>query len=429
MVTPLNTQLYSANPQQKILQTPQDIPEWKGLGGTLYVVVKHWWVSLFDINIEITYGAAPDVVDAWRVKTFQAIRAAAEARYEQYRQTLKDQLAQLQEEIGADDPLSLRKREREEVMKGVLRWLLGPSFAFVPPAVAAAFEPSEQAGSVLGTEAWGNFILLIEWLEVSQQQETIKFLQQAIEWENMLYLLYPYFWSHKERWELKKYLHHPDLMHQAFLKSGSARVVLTIRPGFESAFVNFCETGKPEHAPYLDIAEEMEAYAKTNYPGITVANPIRHPRPLLHPSQRRAWKQMQDIMRVLQAYNDAKHKADPSLDPDTNVYPSTADGLAALESLVPLVENGKTVVATLDLTDPWGNPYVYTSPGIYGDYDLESYGADGTKGGEEDAESEAGDITSWAEANLIGRWYEYTPTSALDIAFDETQPNETPPSP
>lgn len=34
--------------------------------------------------------------------------------------------------------------------------------------------------------------------------------------------------------------------------------------------------------------------------------------------------------------------------------------------------------------DPWGNPYVYTIPGVDGrPYDLKSYGADGKEGGEE----------------------------------------------
>ena len=41
--------------------------------------------------------------------------------------------------------------------------------------------------------------------------------------------------------------------------------------------------------------------------------------------------------------------------------------------------------------DPWGRPYVYLSPGVYGDYDLFSYGADGETGGEGDD----ADIQSW----------------------------------
>jgi hypothetical protein len=64
---------------------------------------------------------------------------------------------------------------------------------------------------------------------------------------------------------------------------------------------------------------------------------------------------------------------------------------------------------------------------------VQHYGRAGRSGrpelGDDDAEGEAADITSWVEANLIGRWYEYTPTSALDIAFDQTSPEEIAPNP
>lgn len=41
--------------------------------------------------------------------------------------------------------------------------------------------------------------------------------------------------------------------------------------------------------------------------------------------------------------------------------------------------------------DPWGNPYVYLSPGNHGDFDLLSYGADGEPGGE----GKFADVTNW----------------------------------
>jgi general secretion pathway protein G len=41
--------------------------------------------------------------------------------------------------------------------------------------------------------------------------------------------------------------------------------------------------------------------------------------------------------------------------------------------------------------DPWGNPYEYKSPGEHGPYDIISYGADGSPGGEGENE----DIVSW----------------------------------
>jgi len=41
--------------------------------------------------------------------------------------------------------------------------------------------------------------------------------------------------------------------------------------------------------------------------------------------------------------------------------------------------------------DPWGNDYIYLSPGLYGDFDIIAYGLDGVEGGE-DWEA---DVESW----------------------------------
>jgi hypothetical protein len=177
-------------------------------------------------------------------------------------------------------------------------------------------------------------------------------------------------------------------------------VVLTIRPGFERDFFSFLETGTlsglaPSH-PYMTIAQEMQAFANTNYPGIRSANTVDNARPLLTPLQQKAWDEMQAIIALLQQFKTAN-----------GAYPTTAQGLAALAGL-----------GTVPAADPWGNPYHYQSPGDYTDFELWSEGADGAPGGE----GENADITSWAEASLIGQWYEYTPTSALDIAFNETLP-------
>ena len=82
---------------------------------------------------------------------------------------------------------------------------------------------------------------------------------------------------------------------------------------------------------------------------------------------------------------------------DNAFYPSTEQGLDALiekptTGKVPQKyrEGGYLEQKKIPL-DPWDNPYVYISPGMYGDYDLFSYGADGTEGGEGMNE----DITSW----------------------------------
>ena len=80
---------------------------------------------------------------------------------------------------------------------------------------------------------------------------------------------------------------------------------------------------------------------------------------------------------------------------DNGFYPSTDQGL---EALVRMPEGGRVPKnyrkgGYIDRVpkDPWGNPYVYVSPGQHGDYDISSYGADGVQGGE----GEDADINSW----------------------------------
>jgi len=64
--------------------------------------------------------------------------------------------------------------------------------------------------------------------------------------------------------------------------------------------------------------------------------------------------------------------------------------------------------------DYWGNPLVYRTPGLGADYDLVSLVADGKEGGDGlDA-----DISSAAGASLVATWFDYTPTSAIDIEVD-----------
>ena len=41
--------------------------------------------------------------------------------------------------------------------------------------------------------------------------------------------------------------------------------------------------------------------------------------------------------------------------------------------------------------DPWGNPYQYLNPGVKGEVDVMSFGADGKSGGE----GRDADIGSW----------------------------------
>ena len=74
---------------------------------------------------------------------------------------------------------------------------------------------------------------------------------------------------------------------------------------------------------------------------------------------------------------------------DMGRYPESSEGLDSLVRNPANVDSWKgPYLAKALLADPWGRPYAYRCPGTHGDFDLFSFGADGTEGNEDD-------ICSW----------------------------------
>jgi general secretion pathway protein G len=97
-------------------------------------------------------------------------------------------------------------------------------------------------------------------------------------------------------------------------------------------------------------------------------------------------------IKVAKAQIDAFEKALDTYRLDLGRYPTTEQGLAALETR-PNNEarwQGPYLKKTIPL-DPWGKPYQYRSPGEKGEIDIFSFGKDGQPGGE----GENQDIGNW----------------------------------
>jgi len=78
---------------------------------------------------------------------------------------------------------------------------------------------------------------------------------------------------------------------------------------------------------------------------------------------------------------------------DNQRYPTAEQGLQALltkPTTAPVPPNWKSYLDLLP-NDPWGKPYVYLNPGVKGEIDVMSFGADGQAGGE----GKNADIGSW----------------------------------
>lgn len=82
---------------------------------------------------------------------------------------------------------------------------------------------------------------------------------------------------------------------------------------------------------------------------------------------------------------------------DNSHYPTTEQGLFALVEKpstdpIPVKWKKEGYLKKKKVSkDPWGRDYLYLSPGVNGDYDITSYGADGAPGGE----GKNKDVNSW----------------------------------
>ncbi|HKQ22873.1 MAG TPA: type II secretion system major pseudopilin GspG [Burkholderiales bacterium] len=112
------------------------------------------------------------------------------------------------------------------------------------------------------------------------------------------------------------------------------------------------------------------------------------PKIISRPDEARVIAARQDIASLMQALKLYRL--------DNQRYPITEQGLQALvtqPTTAPLAPNWKAGGYVERLPkDPWGNTYQYLNPGIHGEIDIFSFGADGGPGGE----GNDADIGSWS---------------------------------
>ena len=109
------------------------------------------------------------------------------------------------------------------------------------------------------------------------------------------------------------------------------------------------------------------------------------PKVMDRPDEARVVAARQDIAALVQALKLYRL--------DNQSYPTTTQGLQALTTRPtsePIPRAWHGYVERLPM-DPWGHPYQYLNPGLQGEIDVFSYGADGLVGGE----GHKADIGNW----------------------------------
>ncbi|OPC01943.1 hypothetical protein BAS10_18545 [Elizabethkingia meningoseptica] len=193
-----------------------------------------------------------EVKDEWLQKAFiQIIRAYEDAMVE-YNQKIAEESEKASEIKGAN-PLFYRQIEQEILKHNCIAYLL-----------------DDGSQKSLGKKMYEgddvkNFQIKREQLD--QYAALAKFMEQAFEWEIISYNYYPYYWGDRNDWGTMYQSENIDPLFRSFLRSGMARVVVTVRPGFEDAVQYYMVTGKIWNGGevpvigdplYLSIVDELK---------------------------------------------------------------------------------------------------------------------------------------------------------------------------
>lgn len=183
----------------------------------------------FIANIALTCTRMAATLDAWRIKTFQAIIEAYQNQKEAYDQAVADAQAGVAQ-VNAANPALNQKLIQNELKKGCLNWLFqGQQFG-----TYAVWRYGDDVNPPhYSTDA-----------QAAADGERTKFMEQCFEWELLTYTLYPYYWANQGRWRPLYQLSDADSQLLEFLQSGMARVLVSVRPGYEQAAMYFLRTGK-----------------------------------------------------------------------------------------------------------------------------------------------------------------------------------------
>lgn len=250
-------------------------------------------IDQMDINVEFVGTAQPSLVDQWRLQTYENIVAAYQSLDQAYEAALA--AARMSTEtvgpLGATDPDVNALTARIELKRTCIAIFDNNNATVSGNAAPISLNPANPASPSPPLAPDPDAPQLPEPnLAIAQAYGArVRWFEEAFEWENMAYVLYPYYWGRRSQWVPNMALANGDPEFLQFLQAGYARVVVPVRLGFETAMQFFLNTGLPwlggdlptvgddtQNPLYLDVAEEIKALTGGGEPN-EVETPVGDP--------------------------------------------------------------------------------------------------------------------------------------------------------
>lgn len=198
-----------------------------------------------NVNASVRCELTLEARSKWQKETFKAIIDA-------YEKALADYNAKLAEEnakgvkIKGENPGFYRQIENMVLRKNCISYIIDQN-----PAAKRTYGKTMDNGQ----DNFGSYEVKLS-AELDDYAAFSKFIEQAFEWEIMSYNFYPYYWGKRADWVQMYQYDNNDPLFRNFMQAGMARVIVTVRPGFEEAVRYYMQTGQIWNGGEVPVIED-----------------------------------------------------------------------------------------------------------------------------------------------------------------------------
>lgn len=188
----------------------------------------------FNFSLSIQCKLSTNAIEEWQKETYEAIIKGYKEQLRIYNEKL-EQIKSNGIQILDSNPLFYRQIEQNILRENCISYLLDNQ----NPNTYKQFglkmyqdNPSFENYKIKQNQKMDNYASFA------------KFMEQAFDWDLMSYRFYPYYWGNKQDWSELYQFETNDAIFRSFMQAGMARVIVTVKPGFEDAVMLYMATGQ-----------------------------------------------------------------------------------------------------------------------------------------------------------------------------------------
>ncbi|MBV7269110.1 hypothetical protein [Winogradskyella luteola] len=227
--------------------------------GELAVSASSYDMAACSFNVSATCARTQEFLEQWQNETYNAIMEAYYDRLQEYNDAMRE--FEANNGLTPDaEKLTFNPLQNKSIMLRELKRV----------AIELIIDQARVSKNNYNTTNQDTGVSTVKRTEAFQTHaSTVKFFEQAFDWDIMAYVFYPYFYADEKDWKkLFQLQDAADPLFQAFLQSGMARTVVPVRPGFEDTVNWYMTTGEiwngqglvvdQDDDLYVSVAEEMQ---------------------------------------------------------------------------------------------------------------------------------------------------------------------------